>query len=140
MGSVANVNSVNIPLAEVDPISFNDFYQGTFSDLGIETYDGFISEFDLSEIIGVEPVAYHLTTSPFVFPNPAQSIVNIKFPAFYHEYELTILDISGRVVYERELIGDQNFHQVNLSYLSKGIFTIVIKSESGVFVNKLVLQ
>lgn len=62
-----------------------------------------------------------------LFPNPANDILYISNTNQDHNYALTILDLSGRVV-----LTEQNAHQVNISNLNPGYYIATIISDNAI--------
>jgi len=66
------------------------------------------------------------TTSKFtVYPNPANNIVTIAAPGF-ESYQLTVTDVSGKVVMEKSLNGVEN--TLDISALSTGAYFFTLNS------------
>ncbi|MGK0389360.1 MAG: pimeloyl-ACP methyl ester carboxylesterase [Maribacter sp.] len=74
------------------------------------------------------------------YPNPANSNVNLNLPQF-GEYELEIMDISGKVLLSNIIQGEGNY-EVNLSNLNTGIHFIQLRNmkDGQQYVGKLLKQ
>jgi hypothetical protein len=68
-----------------------------------------------------------------IYPNPAQSILNIETEAT--NYEIAIIDIRGVTVYE-----DKNKSMLNLEHLARGVYFAQIKTSNSIKTKKLILS
>ncbi len=75
------------------------------------------------------------TTAPKVFPNPASGQITILLPAMATA-DLEIKDYSGRTLAQQQLEQQQ---EIDLGYLTAGVYILVIKMEEDIFVERLVL-
>jgi len=73
-------------------------------------------------------------TSALIFPNPAQTEITIILPSNYSKSKLIILDANGRIVLNRNLVG--NKITVPVSGFSRGVYIAEIRDAS----NKLLKQ
>lgn len=93
----------------------------------------------IMRLIGDTPLS--VNTMPEVgfnvkmYPNPAIEIVN--FDAIPQNSTLRILDLTGKVVYERS--GLDNFESVNTSDFSKGAYLVRIENNGSISNNKLIV-
>jgi hypothetical protein len=72
-----------------------------------------------------------------VFPNPAESIINIFTPEESEsDYQVTIHDVSGRIVYNQPL----NLSQIDVSELSSGQYVMHLTSHKNKFVHKILIK
>ncbi len=71
-----------------------------------------------------------------VYPNPADDFVRISAPDLTNA-QLTISDISGRIVYRKNL---SNSLRVNVSNFAPGVYMISIKSANGLSTMKLIVK
>jgi PKD repeat protein len=83
---------------------------------------------------------YHLSTEDLildtkfqVYPNPAKDIVNYSFNASVKNIEVSLTDISGRVISTETI--NQNTGSINTSQLANGVYNIQAMVE-GVRVSK----
>ena len=96
----------------------------TGSDLTLSTRDNSLSEF-------------------FIWPNPANDIVNFKFNSLNNsKVNVSLVDIQGRDVYSEVLSGNSSKISgfINTSSLSKGIYILRINQGNAVMNKKLILQ
>lgn len=76
------------------------------------------------------------------YPNPANDIVNITFTKKINNVMLSIVDLSGKIVYSTQVAKTDagSVLSVNTSELSTGIYFIKFTSEDKQFYQKLVIQ
>ncbi len=67
-----------------------------------------------------------------VYPNPTKDIINIKSDYSLINFEFEIIDIFGRSV----LRETNHNNQMNVSNLKQGIYNLIIKNETDVFIIK----
>jgi hypothetical protein len=72
-----------------------------------------------------------------IFPNPANSILNIA-PDFSESYHLSIIDLMGRNVYRRS--NASGVLTIDLSFLKTGNYLVQITQNNNSFVQKLILE
>jgi len=91
---------------------------------------------DITEF-GQEPVEMH------VFPNPVKNKFTLEVTGMDKEIEVFIYDLSGRLLFEDKMLNSNNGQlrkRYNITYLSKGIYTIRLKDHKKVAVSKIVIQ
>lgn len=71
-----------------------------------------------------------------LFPNPARDILNIV--ANENISSITMMDYSGRIVFSRKIIDDNNF-QLNVAGYETGIYLVKIETSSAVVVRKVTI-
>ncbi len=67
-----------------------------------------------------------------IYPNPATDFVNIDWNSNIIIQELSIYDISGRLVFRKEISNKANKITTNISELSKGNYIIILKDNSDI--------
>lgn len=73
-----------------------------------------------------------------VYPNPASMVINIETPVDASEFNYQITDIQGRIVLKGRV--SSGVHQVDISGLVNGIYTVVLSSENEYkFIRRLVV-
>ncbi|HEX8547895.1 MAG TPA: T9SS type A sorting domain-containing protein, partial [Cytophagaceae bacterium] len=75
----------------------------------------------------------------YVFPNPANGQINVSMSA-ESITELSIADLSGRVLLQQTLASDDRSTQVDVSQLTKGLYIITAKGKQNVLVTKFYKQ
>lgn len=71
-----------------------------------------------------------------IYPYPAKDYINIIYPGSIDVKQISLIDVSGKVVMKQQ----DNFHQVPVSNLSSGLYLITIESEQGVYKNKVIIE
>ncbi|MCD4682901.1 MAG: T9SS type A sorting domain-containing protein, partial [Bacteroidales bacterium] len=111
-----------------------------FSDYKNHPGSGYLTEImntgDITEF-GQELVEMH------IFPNPVENIFTLEVSGMDKEIEVFIYDLSGRLLFEDKMVNlnnDQLRKQYNITYLSKGIYTIRLTDHKKVAVSKIVIQ
>lgn len=69
-----------------------------------------------------------------VYPNPSNGTVTVQLD---DEYEITVTNIQGSVVYSKTVIGTE---QLDLSGLSSGMYIINAKSASNVLRQTIIIR
>jgi|GEM_PF-5531911 hypothetical protein len=77
-----------------------------------------------------------------VYPNPASSVLNIKADLNNNEaLTVEMFDVTGKVVISNvEAVASQHNITVNVSGFAKGIYTIALKTKSGVSRQQVVVE
>lgn len=76
-----------------------------------------------------------------VFPNPSEGNVKLLIEQISGEYELSVFDLHGSVVFTAEYIspGDKFVLPLNLSYLKTGTYSVQIVSTNKTLVERLII-
>jgi len=79
-----------------------------------------------------------------VYPNPSNGLLSLEFSAnrYAKAYELSILDITGKKVFEQTFTGVSGAvqKQIDLSAFPKGVYELRLSSENGIGIKKIVLR
>jgi len=76
-----------------------------------------------------------------LFPNPTTGIFNLTFPSSIQKAQITIVDITGRVILNQTIQPDvTNNAQLNLEGFTNGIYFISVNSGSKIFHSKVLLN
>ena len=76
-----------------------------------------------------------------MFPNPSRGKFTISiYDQLNENSSLKIYNLLGELVLEIDLNNDQLVYNIDLSTYSKGIYTVVYKSESNQFQEKIIVQ
>lgn len=70
-----------------------------------------------------------------VYPNPSTDIINIESDLIFENQKVSILDLNGRVV---KSVNNKN--SINISNLESGIYLLEIKTEKGIYKQKIVKE
>lgn len=76
-----------------------------------------------------------------VYPNPAKELVHISWSDFSVAHQLEVLDVSGKVLFSlnKSTLAGQSIH-IPTQHIGKGIFLIVVNTDKGQLVEKLVIH
>ncbi len=78
-----------------------------------------------------------------IYPNPATNDVSISIYSFVNDvYQLNIVDITGKLVYEKEMAcnrGDNKL-ELSLSDFQKGMYFVSIRKKEKVVTKKLIIR
>jgi hypothetical protein len=74
-----------------------------------------------------------------IFPNPTNGMINVVINGI-NNADLTIYTLQGQMVYAETLNAATRNKQLDLSYLSKGIYMIRISDKKNNIIKKLILQ
>jgi len=117
-------------------LQFNSSYQNTTT--------GKLNKYDNIKITALKSVpAYVLSTENFldnkfnVFPNPAESVVNITNADNLYVESVTIYDISGKEIKKQVFANESNI-QLNVENLTSGAYMLHLQTNEGTAVKKLI--
>ncbi|KAA3646964.1 MAG: T9SS C-terminal target domain-containing protein [Bacteroidetes bacterium] len=74
-----------------------------------------------------------------IYPNPSTGVFNVAFSSLMQNAQLEVRDIQGKIVFYKNALKSTNY-QLDLSNQSKGVYFIQVKSEVGVFKEKIIVQ
>lgn len=100
------------------------------------------SYFTTPATVGMQPEL--LTNAQIsVYPNPARSKVYLAYSSpLSTKGQLILSDINGRIVRKEEILisqGDNNFSFIVSEY-KNGIYTLTVKSDAGIHIQKLIIE
>jgi len=78
-----------------------------------------------------------------IYPNPATDIVNIEIPTGVLDGNtiIAIADAQGRIVLEEQVNATNGyFYQLNIQTLDKGMYQLIITSDTQQFAYRLIRQ
>ena len=80
-----------------------------------------------------------------ISPNPANDLVQVSWSRTNasHEYQIDILDLSGKTVYTTKDVVNDGINQraqINVGSFTEGTYIIRLQDESGIRAKKLILQ
>ena len=117
---------------------------------------GFLAEYDTDKnkrnILNV--VKQKITTNPetvgikeifeknvlSIYPNPSNGTFYLNSTKSLNTYDIKVIDLTGRTVLLESLFEVGNTATLQLNQLNNGIYFLHISSESGNFVEKIVIQ
>jgi len=77
-------------------------------------------------------------TNLFLVPNPARNEVAIRSVDFQGKMSVSIVDITGRLLLQQNL--GPNEATINTTDLISGMYTVIVKTESGSWSKKLIIS
>lgn len=108
-------------------------------------YDIYNTESGTDAFLVVIPEGYILsqekTNIPqkyYVYPNPAQNKLYFNLPESSHEFEFTLMNISGEIILQKKIFRETCTDLPES--ISQGIYFVVIKSEENIFRQKIYIQ
>ncbi len=101
------------------------------------TYDIFIAKLDSATITGNNEIE-NLAKGVLLFPNPANNFFTIALGSTNEEVEITITDITGKIIYSVSEIEKQSI-KVNTKDFAEGIYLVKIQSEDFLKTEKLIV-
>ena len=87
---------------------------------------------DINEIAGNNEIK--------IYPNPSDGIFYINSAMLQTASIVKVYDMSGRILYSKELHQQQGTLKLNLNHPEAGLYFVEIQSESDVVVKKLVVR
>ena len=82
-----------------------------------------------------------LETNFSIFPNPNKGEFNIKLKTAMDDYSIQIYDITGRVIFEKDYIQNQNLEQsISINNSLLGIYFVSIKSNGAILTKKIIVE
>ena len=77
-----------------------------------------------------------------VYPNPASDYLSVHAgTAFSNDMRMTLTDLSGRMVLNKEIKRDGSSDQrINISHIDKGIYILNLSSPQNTFSQKVIIQ
>ncbi len=133
----ATMKHISIPISQ---------YAGSSVILGFRASNGALSSYyiDIDNVMiteGITTMDNEYSNNPDIriFPNPTNGMINIVTDGI-NNADLTIYTIQGQIVYTEKLNAATSNKQLNLSYLTKGIYMIRISDEKSNIIKKLIIQ
>jgi hypothetical protein len=79
-------------------------------------------------------------TTIALYPNPSEGAVNFKLPDNLVNPKVSIYDITGRLVFDKELESFNESYSMNLNNLKPGNYIVHIKTQSASYSSKLIIK
>jgi hypothetical protein len=98
------------------------------------TFSGKVLMYGIFNPDGVDEIS---NEEPSIFPNPFHDKLNVQMGKNSKETILTVFNTLGENVYERDL-GQDSFSQLDLSFLTKGIYFVNIQTEDKSCTSKVI--
>ena len=74
-----------------------------------------------------------------IYPNPTKGIINLKF-INNNSPQVSIYDITGRIIYNKPFLMNNNPLQIDLAHFKNGIYIIKIQEANKVLTSKIVKE
>ena len=87
--------------------------------------------------IGIDPVADECVLG--VYPNPATSQVKVNISGVTGMVNCSIIDMSGRVVYNKDFNAEQN-HMIDLNSFARGAYFVRVTNGTFSKIEKLIVR
>jgi PKD repeat protein len=83
-----------------------------------------------------------LNSQMLIFPNPANSYVNIQLPVLTKTTELKMLNVLGQTIYSETInaSASKSVKQINTTSFAKGVYTILLETNSARAYKKLIVD
>lgn len=75
-----------------------------------------------------------------IFPNPASELVNISLPEANKNYHITLFDINGQQILNREINGNEAIYQLKVNNLANGMYLISVFNNDNAYTGKIIIQ
>lgn len=76
-----------------------------------------------------------------VYPNPAKNFITINSGNFtLNNSNIRLIDLSGKIVYNHEIIIDKKNHKISLSNVSSGVYLLELTIKNTIKIEKIVVQ
>lgn len=89
-------------------------------------------------VMSIASIGESTDSSIKLYPNPASSFINLS--AANRLESATIIDINGRMLSQTNFTGNATEQRISLENLNSGIYFLIIKSEVGQKVEKLIME
>jgi len=123
---------------QLDKVAFSSYYNGhkQFPYLRLYEHPNLKVEFHFDEMVKDLPICSPEATQVYVYPNPTLGDVNIRMLDLDPDsYIFALYNIVGIKVWETTLrYGEQDFFQLRLPHLEKGVYLYSIKNKKGRYI------
>lgn len=99
-------------------------------------FDGYVNILRLKQPISVTSIASNEQLE--VFPNPAQGYVQITIPFTVQPKNISVYDMSGRIIYTRAFSEDTQNVVMNVETWKSGTYLVKITTNKEAFIQRLV--
>lgn len=87
--------------------------------------------------VGVKPLASEKISKVSIYPNPTTSICNIEIPDIFVGGEISIIDLTGKIVLKDRLT-QSSIKRFDVSNLNDGIYLVRLNNGSSQFTDRLI--
>ena len=121
---------INIELSGLEPETSYNLYLVSQDSEGNTDGDVFTAAFTTSALANIN----NAQTQTRIYPNPARNYVTINTAA-QEPLKAEIMDINGKVVMEKEVTDGE---RIDVSSLKPGVYMVILHSENGGEIHKLI--
>jgi hypothetical protein len=118
-----------------------DIYKIIFTGFGGSSTGDFIFTKEKVFSVGLEE---NLVKSELlnVFPNPASDLVNVTYVSTEKESKLSVYDLMGKELLAKNVVSNSGLSQqvLDVSYLAKGTYILMLTSENSRKTQKIIIQ
>jgi hypothetical protein len=111
---------------------------GAISPCGVSTY-GETEDYlvNITGSVGVNTVDFNKIS---IYPNPSESDININLGELAKETsKIEVLDLTGKVVYHSSVVKGE-ITKLELGYLGKGVYNVIVTTKHGKIIKKIVKE
>ena len=83
---------------------------------------------------------YDISSKVKIYPNPTADFINITTTDLFGEGEITLIDLTGRLVLKTSISLDKNQTSVDVSKLNKGVYFLKVVTQQGNTIFKVIIQ
>ena len=83
---------------------------------------------------------YDISSKVKIYPNPTADFINITTTDLFGEGEITLIDLTGRLVLTSSISLDKNQTSVDVSKLNKGVYFLKVVTQQGNTIFKVIIQ
>jgi hypothetical protein len=120
---------------------FNSSITSDYYKTYISADDGIIARFDLTKIVGIHEIDNSINSEILIYPNPASELITVELLNFNsNDLTITIFDQLGRTVLSKPHKSVNTSANLNISNFAKGVYFIVVNSDTQVYSSKFIKQ
>lgn len=136
-GAYSNPQCVSVDLSE--------YYGLPNMRIMFESYNGFGNNLIIDDII-VEGMISSTEENKFnqeeltLFPNPSNGQVSISLNGFMNESQILVMDMTGKIVFQKLADTTNEIVTYNFSHFPKGVYIVEVRSNNYTQTQKLILK
>jgi len=86
-------------------------------------------------------VAENIFNGVGFYPNPAENFINIKSDNLsLKNSSIRLIDLSGKIVYNKDILVDVNNYKIPLENVSSGVYLLELIIKDNVKIEKIIIQ
>lgn len=94
-------------------------------------------QIEIGECLGIDENAMQ---SISLYPNPANDVISVVVPEMNGNINMTIMDASGKTVYDTNIDGKVGQKEINVAPYENGVYTVHFKNESYLTTKRVVIS